>query len=189
MEALADRRKPDRFGHERPPQRSLRRPSPRSADQAATAGCYATWIVLALSLALSAGCASTPQASADRNAEAREFRSHPATAAIYVYRVDLGGAPDDSVLYLDHRLIGATLPGSFFRIDVRPGKHLLHGVAHDAGRLEIEVRPDEIYFVSLSVIGGHSLFALPDKARGRDELLACCDLLENWAPGQRPLLR
>ena len=144
---------------------------------------------LILPLTLLGGCASTPQASPVRDGEAKQFVSHPATAAIYVYRHDRGGNGADTVLYMDNRLIGATLPGGFFRVDVRPGKHLLHGVGYDAGRIQVEVRPGEIYFVSLNVLSGYSHFALTDARIGRRELLACCVLLENWAPGQRPLLR
>jgi hypothetical protein len=146
-------------------------------------------LALILPLALLAGCASTPEASRSRDAEAKQFVSHPATAAIYVYRNDSNSLDDDSVLYLDHRLVGATLRGTYFRIDAQPGKHVLHGLAYDAGQLEIDVRPGEIYFVLLKVLGGTSRFAQRNAETGRRELLACCAMLENWAPGQRPLLR
>jgi hypothetical protein len=149
----------------------------------------ARWLMVFLPILLFSGCASTPQASRERDADAKEFRTHPATAALFVYRPDSSSVEEDSVLFVGNRLIGATLPGTFFRVDVRPGRHLLHGVAHDAGRLEVEVRPGEIYFVSLRVDGGGSHFALKHAEAGRRELLACCHLLENWAPGQRPLLR
>lgn len=138
---------------------------------------------------LFAGCASTPQASRERDAEAKQFVSHPATAAVYVYRNDWSALGEDSVLYVDRRLLGATLPGTYFRIDAQPGKHVLHGLGYDAGQLEIDVRPGEIYFVLLKVLGGASRFARRDAETGRRELLDCCAMLENWAPGQRPLLR
>ena len=136
-----------------------------------------------------AACASTPQAGHERDAEAKEFHAHPATAALYVYRPALSSLDEDSVLYIDDRLIGATLPRTYFRFDVRPGKHRLHGVGPDAGTIEINVRPGEVYFVSLKVLGGNSYFALEDTGTGQQALLACCALLENWSPGQRPLLR
>jgi hypothetical protein len=136
-----------------------------------------------------AGCSSTPQATFENDAEAKTFVAHPGTAAIYVYRNPLDRRDSDSVLYLDRRLIGSTLPGGFFRIETRPGKRVLHGLGFDQGALEIHVRPGEIYFVSLSVVEGTSGFTPKSAAVGRAELLACCVLLENWAPGQRPLLR
>jgi|SRR5215471_9990267 len=137
------------------------------------------------------GCTSVPQASDDRDADAKAFSTHPGSAAIYVYRPDFGytSTPAESVLWMDNRLIGSTLPRTFFRLDARPGKHVLHGDGHDTGRLALEVKAEELYFVSLSVSGGASRFALVPADTGKGELLRCCALMENWAPGQRPLLR
>lgn len=146
----------------------------------------------AVLVALLVACTSTPQASRERDAEAKQFLTHPNAATIYVYRSNLNRHAqiyDDPVLYLGDRLIGNALPGGYFRIDAVPGRHLLHGVASDAGRLMVEVRPGQIYFVRLEVVGGQSNFRLEPEAAGRREIQACCALLENWAPGQRPLLR
>ena len=145
--------------------------------------------LLLVAMLLLAACASTPQAGPERDADAKEFHAHPATAALYVYRPDLSSLDEDSVLYIDDRLIGATLPRTYFRFDVRPGRHRLHGIGPDAGSLGIDVRPGEVYFVSLKVVGGNSYLALEDPGAGREALLGCCALLENWTPGQRPLLR
>lgn len=164
-------------------------PLSRCSRYISTAADFGTRLALIVSLALLAGCASTPEASRERDADAKQFISHPATAAIYVYRNDSNILDDGTVLYVDHRLIGATLPRTYFRIDAQPGKHVLHGLGHDAGQLEIDVRPGELYFVLLKVLGGTSRFARRDAVTGRRELLACCAMLENWAPGQRPLLR
>lgn len=142
-------------------------------------------VVLGAGLLWFAGCASIPQASLERDAEAKQFVSHPATAALYVYRIDT--AEDHPVLWIDGRLIGATLPYTFFRVDVEPGKHVLSGLASDNGRLALDTRPGEVYFVALAMTSGQSRFQqVPD---GRKTLTNCCSLLENWAPGQRPLLR
>jgi hypothetical protein len=153
------------------------------------AGSLARDALAAIALAL-AGCASTPQASPDRDTEAKRFLTHPRTAALYVYRDDLGD-PDgaDSVLYLDERLIGATLPGTYFRVDARPGSHVLRGIGHDQGSLRIGLRSGELHFVSLRVLGGQSYFEEVPAEKAKRDLLRCCVLLENWAPGQRPLLR
>jgi len=143
------------------------------------------------SLLLCAGCASTPQASAERDAEAKQFASSPGSSTLYVYRTDFGNADadSDSVLWIDGRLIGATLPRAYFRVNVDPGPHTLNGAGHDVGKVVLETRPGEIYFVSLSVSAGHSVFRLESAESARNALIACCVLLENWAPGQRPLLR
>ena len=135
------------------------------------------------------GCASTPQASRERDAEARQYASSPASSTLYVYRPDIGNSDWDTVLWIDGRLIGATLPRTYFRVNVEPGKHTLSGMGHDNGRLTIETRPGELYFVSVSSITGNSLFWLVPSEIGRPALDRCCALMENWAPGQRPLLR
>jgi len=150
-------------------------------------------LALLVAMIALAGCASTPQASRERDAEAKRFLSRPDAAVIYVYRNDfptLGGeSSNDSVLYVNDRLIGATLPMIFFRFDVRAGEHLLRGVARDQGRLTLNTRDGELYFVSLQVVGGRSVFRLVDAETGKRDILRCCSLMENWEPGQRPLLR
>lgn len=146
----------------------------------------------AISLALllfAGGCASTPPASPGRDAAAKEFPTDAGTAALYVYRGIWPRLFEDSVLYVDDRLIGQTLPMTFFRVEVAPGRHVLRGIGHDNGRLELETRPGERYFVVLNPVGGYSSFALVDDETGRRAVSRCCALLENWAPGQQRLLR
>ena len=147
-----------------------------------------SWCAL-LALLLVAACTSTPQASDERDAAAKEFTSHPNASTIYVYRSEFNQNDLDSVLYIDGRLIGATLPGAYFRIDTQPGQHVLHGVGVDVGNIRLNTRPGEVYFVSLDVVGGHSNFRLVPDTFGRDRVRACCALLENWGPYQRPLFR
>jgi hypothetical protein len=139
-------------------------------------------------LFLLGGCASTPQAPPDRDAEAKEFLTHPQASTLYVYRSPFNRT-EDSVLYVDRRLIGATLPGAYFRINVVPGRHTMHGTGPDLGELTLATTGGKLYFVELAVIAGHSRFRLVPEAAGRGTVAECCALLENWAPGQRPLLR
>lgn len=147
------------------------------------------WLLGTLLLALG-GCASTPQATPTRDAEAKRFLSHPGFAAIYVYRPDILTAEmDDSVLYVDDRLIGTTLPGTFFRVDVQPGARVVSSSAAGSTNLKLDARPGELYFVQLNVTSGSSRLALVDAEKAKGALLKCCALMENWAPAQRPLLR
>jgi len=149
-------------------------------------------LALAVSIIALAGCVSTPQATSERDAEAKRFLPLPDAAVIYVYRFDVGStemASDDTVLYVDDRLIGATLPLTFFRFDAREGVHLLQGAGYDQGNLKLETRAGEIYFVMLLAAGGVSDFRRVDAATGKRDILRCCSLLENWSPRQRPVLR
>jgi hypothetical protein len=148
--------------------------------------------ILAAAVLALASCASTPQATPERDAEAKRFMARPDAATIYVYREDFASAEpatEDTVLYVNDRLIGTAIPMTFFRFDVRAGEHLLHGYGYDQGNLKVDTRSGEIYFVSLKVIGGTSRFTLVKPETGKRDILRCCALMENWAPDQRPLLR
>lgn len=147
---------------------------------------------LLVSILALAGCASTPEASSEADAEAKRFIALPGSAAIYVYRDEFrvdDADMQDSSLYVDGRLIGATLPGTYFRFHVRAGEHLLHGYGYDQGTLKFDARSGEIYFVALNVATGTSRFTPVTPETGQRDILRCCSLLENWAPGQRPILR
>jgi hypothetical protein len=149
----------------------------------------ADWFAAIAAALLLVGCASTPQASREADERAKEFQTHPNAATIYVYRSEFSHWEEDSVLFMDGRIVGATLPGTFFRIDATPGRHVLHGTGHDMGTIAFDTMPGELYFVSLDVIGGHSRFELVPAQVGEARVRTCCAMLERWAPGQRPLLR
>lgn len=151
-------------------------------------GSYGWWLV-ALLLALG-GCASTPQATPQRDAEAKRFATHPGFAGIYVFRPDFkADMMEDTVLHVDDRLIGQTLPGTFFRVDVQPGVHVVRSSAAGASQIKVEARADELYFVELNVSGGNSRLSMVSPEAAQRAIRQCCALMENWAPGQRPLLR
>ena len=130
-------------------------------------------------------CVFTPQASSQQDTLAKEFITHPEASTIYVYRSRFNHHDTDTVLYLDGRVIGATQPGSYFRLDTMPGVHTLHGTGSDVGEFMLTTRPGQLYFVAVDVIGGHSSFRLIPDEIGRERVRACCALLENWMP-QRP---
>ena len=139
-------------------------------------------VALAMVLVLAA-CASTPQASREADLEAKEFNTHPNASAIYVYRSEFNRRTDHNVLYMDGRLIGATFPGTFFRIDAVPGRHVLHGTGHDVGSIALDTTAGELYFVSLNVVGGHSRFEVVPPPVGKERVRACCAMLEHGRPG------
>jgi len=143
-----------------------------------------------VALLLAAGCASTPHATAARDAEAKAFRPQADASTVYVFRTDRPTADGfDSMLILDDHLVGSTLPGSFYRVIVPPGRHVLQGFGPDAGSMAFDAPGKDMVFVELVVVAGHSHFTVVPPAYGQASIRACCHLLENWAPGQRPLLR
>ena len=148
---------------------------------------FLLWSALACVGVLASACTSTP-AAPDRDAFAKEFLTHPSASAIYVYRSEFNHFDTDTMLYIDGRIVGSTLPGTYFRIDTSPGRHVLHGSGIDVGEFALETRAGQVRFVELNVIGGHSNFrAIPDQV-GREHVRACCALLQNWAPRLRPLV-
>lgn len=148
--------------------------------------------ILAAAVLTLGGCASVSQATTARDTEAKRFLSRPDMATLYVYRDDFAPvepASDHPVLYVDGRLIGGTLPKTYFRIDVPAGEHVLHGTGYDQGTLKLDTRSEVLYFVSLQPITGTSRFTLVKPETGQRDILRCCALLENWTEGQRKLLR
>lgn len=134
-----------------------------------------------------AGCASTPQASVERDEAAKQFGSSPAASTVYVYRPH--PAQEETVLWIDDRLIGATLPRTYFRVHLEPGRHVFTGIAADNGKMVLETRPGEVYYVAQNLFVGQSYFQSVPAEYARKAIINCCSLLENWAPNQRPLLR
>ena len=144
--------------------------------------------LLLVAAALLAGCTATPEAPRSADAMAKEFDSAPNAAIVYLYRSDLAGGTGTADLWLNGRLIGQTLPKTYFRTAVRAGRNLLAAGGRDSGRLEFDTRSGEVYYIAIAVDGIDeaylSRFTLTPAATAQRELLRCCTLLENWSPGQ-----
>ena len=143
--------------------------------------------VLAL---LVTGCASTPQASLEQDEQAKQFAARPDAATVYIYRP--GSYFDNSVedlstvLYVDQRLIGATMAGVFFVVHLYAGVHVLSGIATDQGEMTFQVQAGRLYFISLRVRDGNSEFTQVSVETGKREVSKCCTLQENANPDRRP---
>ena len=161
--------------------------------KALQAGGYLTAIAALALAGLIAGCASTPEATPARDAEAKRFATphypsaQPAKATLYIYRPDLDA--EETILWVNDRLIGATLPRTFFRVELAPGRHHITGLGYDNGQLTLETVAGEQYFVALRVTAGTSHFERVVPKLAKRVIAHCCGLMENWTPGQRPLIR
>ena len=147
-----------------------------------------TWCALALS-AVIAACAAAPRAPLANDTLAKAFLTHPAAATIYVYRSEFNNFDTDTILYMDGRIVGSTAPGTYFRVDTTPTRHVFHGTGIDLGEIALETRAGQLYILELNVLGGHSNFRLMPDEVGRERVRACCALMENVAPTLRPLVR
>jgi hypothetical protein len=150
------------------------------------------WIVLACIL-LCGACASTPQATPERDAEAKEFEPVTRDAVIYVYRPGSALGSPETTLWIDRRLVGASLPGTYFRVIVLPGRNVIDTSPPDTGGMEIDTRGNDVTFVEMRTLGGSdgaptTYFQVVPLSEGRAAVRACCIRLEVWRYDQPRLL-
>jgi len=148
------------------------------------------WLVLLT--ALIGGCAATPEASRESDAEAKRFESAPRAAIIYLYRADTPNSGTTATLWIDGRIVGESVQATYFRVIARPGRNRISASGHDLGRIEIDTRENEVYFVAMQVLGdGESssgtIFRSVAPEVGKAAILRCCTMLETWRPGQTRL--
>jgi len=142
-----------------------------------------------LLVAVLGGCASTPMASLESDADAKRFESAPNAAIIYLYRPPAPGGGAASTIWIDGRLIGETLPTTYFRVPVRAGYHRINASGGDVGRLEIDTKAEGVYFVEMQVLGesqseSNTIFRSVAPETAKPAILGCCRLLDAWRPGQ-----
>jgi len=147
------------------------------------------WRLCAISLAalVLAACASTPEADPTRDAEAKRFEAVTRDAVIYVYRPDGGTGAAQTTLWADGRLVGVSLPRTFFRVIVLPGKTLLDTSGPDNGRIEITTRGNDVTYVEMQTFDDQSpttRFRIVAAEEAQAAILKCCTMLEVWRPGQ-----
>ena len=144
-------------------------------------------------LLLCSACASTPESTAERDAWAKEFEPLTRDSVIYVYRPDPAGTIAVTELYVDGRLIGSSLPETYFRISVLPGRHLVETFAGHGPPIEVETRGNDVIFLELqnysSTDGTPNMrFRRVSPEAGKKAILACCARLETLQRGQQRLL-
>ena len=142
---------------------------------------------LALLMAVLGGCATTPQASPAKDADAKRFEPELRAAIIYLYRADVRGGV--STLWIDNRLVGQTVSATYFRVAVRPGRNVITASGSDLGRFELDTKAEGIYFVEMRVLGetesaSTTIFRAVPPDAGKTFIAKCCALLETWRPGQ-----
>jgi hypothetical protein len=137
---------------------------------------------------LCAACASTPEATPERDAEAKRFEPVTRDAVIYVYRDDSWGTGGITTLFANDQLVGSSLPGTYFRIIVLPGRTVLSTMAPDSGRIEVETRGNDVVFVEMRTTGGdsppRSHFRRMPPELAKTAIQERAWMLETWRPGQ-----
>lgn len=153
-----------------------------------TAG-RARWHHGAISLVvlLLTACASTPEANPVRDAEAKRFEAVTRDSVIYVYRPDGGTGAAETTLWADGRLVGVSLPRTFFRVIVLPGRTLLDTSGPDNGRIEVTTQGYDVTYVEMRTFDDQSptsRFRVVPAEEAQAAILNCCTMLEVWRPGQ-----
>jgi hypothetical protein len=122
-------------------------------------------------LLLLSGCAQLPPLPGD--AEAKRFDAVADRAVIYVVRPPLDRrfvAP----IQLNEEMLGSTYPGTFMRLVVPGGRHLISGYVIDIGQIRLDTVAGQIYFVSQTTWGFDSLqgsnFQQVDAATGQSQV-------------------
>ena len=148
-------------------------------------------VAAALLLALCAGCASTPEASRERDEEAKRFEPVSRDSVLYVYRPDRFESSGTTTLWANGQLIGDALPGTYFRILVLPGRTVLHASLPDPGRIEVTTQGYDVTYVEMQTVteeSPHSYFRIRTAEEAQAAIQRCCSRLEVWRSGQPRLL-
>jgi hypothetical protein len=103
-----------------------------------------------LSVLFLAGCVQLPPAPQDL--EAKRFEPVPGQSLIYVVRTPLDSS-EPQTLMLNERVTAATLPGSYFRWEVPPGRQHIEAFGFGSESLTLTTEPGGIYFLEHTVIG------------------------------------
>lgn len=147
---------------------------------------------LAAALLLMLGaCASTPEATPERDAEAKRFEPVTRDSVIYVYRPDRGSGAADTTLWANGRLVGTSLPLTFFRVIVLPGPAVLHTSGPDNGRIDLRTAGNDVTYVEMQTFDEQSpttRFRVMPAEEAQDAIRKCCTMLEVWKPGQPRLM-
>ena len=134
-----------------------------------------------------AGCEGTfwsAKAPKDQDALAKKFAPEDTSAVIYVYRHTAAAMFASIFLYNDGEMVAATKDGSFIRLVVSPGAHVI-GVKAPSARLlqdelPLNVQAGKLYYAELQVDANPVTYTPKlrqvDEAVAQKEILGC-DLL------------
>lgn len=139
-----------------------------------TAGINALRLALAAFLLPVAACAPLPPSPQDL--QAKRFETLPDKAVVYLFRDDPDLSSEPTPVMVDDAMRGTTYPGTYFRLELAPGRHRIAGFAGDSGVIEIDVSAGRIHFLQQSVtrpfrFPAHSHFRFVNENYGREAVL------------------
>lgn len=127
-------------------------------------------LLIALLVLTFAGCAQYQLPPPPEDAAAKRFEIVPGKSVIYLARHVMEPRYVATVVLDDH-MIGSTYSGTYMRIELPAGTHILHGMAGDSGSITLKTEPGKLYFVEHRAYGyrdfTHSSYLQVDPERGR----------------------
>jgi hypothetical protein len=138
---------------------------------------HVTRLLLALSIALLAGCASVAMMPAEEDTRAKSFAMAPGKANIYVYRNETFGAALTMPVSLDGRIAGNTASKTYFLFQVAPGAHEVTSHTENTPTQKLVAEAGKNYFVwqevKMGAFQARSDLRLVDDATGRAGVMEC----------------
>lgn len=104
----------------------------------------------------------------------KRFEAIPDKAVVYLYRDRPDFVNNPAGLTLDGQSLGSTYPGTYYRLELAPGRHRIAGFAGDAGVVVFDTQPGKLYFVrhivSRLLRFDQSFFHFVSEAQGRNSV-------------------
>lgn len=123
------------------------------------------------------GCRSVPKASHELDVQAKKFQTNPNGAQIYIYRNEIFGGMIKIDVEFDGKLIGRTLPNTYFLLQVPPGNHTILSESENKSTLEIKAEKGHNYYVwqevKMGVMLARNKLQLMDEQKGQEGVNDC----------------
>lgn len=106
-------------------------------------------ICATLLVCIISGCAT--REPGPQELQSKRFETKPDKAVVYLYRdrLDFSRAPVS--LMLDGQGLGGVYAGTYYRLELAPGRHRVAGFAGDSGAFEFTAESGRLYFLRHSV--------------------------------------
>lgn len=131
-------------------------------------------LLIALFVLTFAGCAQYQLPPPPEDAVAKRFEAIPDKSVIYLVRNPMEPRYVAPVV-LDDRGIGSTYRGTYMRIELPAGPHILRGMAGDSGSITLKTEPGKLYFVEHRTYGyrdfTHSGYLMATPEHGKSMVL------------------
>jgi len=126
---------------------------------------------------LFSGCRSVPLASLKEDSTAKEFKTNPNAAQIYIYRNEILGGQIKIDVRLNGSEVGKTLQNTYMVLEVPPGKHKIESESENTSTLELTTEKGKNYFVwqeaKMGMWLARNKLQIVDEKTGKDGVLEC----------------